>query len=289
MNKASVLSGNQMDIEARFGFKSGRFTSTNTWLAFLGGAILAGAWYGLMKLLQAYSPNLIYFYEPFLRHGNLTTVIPATFLFFTSCMILLVKGSKIRHQQKAFEWAVVPAQHEFVLTEKTARAVLERIHTIVSDPKDFILLNRIERALSNLHHLGQVSEVSSVLRGQAVDDENAIGGSFTLLHGFVWAMPVLGFIGTVQGLSTAVGGFGAVLAASSSLDQIKNALKGVTGGLSTGFEATLVALIFSLIVQIWITFRQRQELSLLDECSEYCQAYVISKLRLNTKDESSTS
>jgi hypothetical protein len=123
------------------------------------------------------------------------------------------------------------------------------------------------------------------LRGQALDDENAIGGSFTLLHGFVWAMPVLGFIGTVQGLSTAVGGFGAVLAASSSLDQIKNALKGVTGGLSTGFEATLVALIFSLIVQIWITFRQRQELSLLDECSEYCQAYVISKLRLNTKEE----
>jgi hypothetical protein len=122
MNKTSALSGNQMDIEARFGFKAGRFTSTNTWLAFLGGAILAGAWYGLMKLFQAYSPNLIYLYEPFLRHGNLTTVIPATFLFFTSCVILFVKGRKVSLQKKAFEWGVVPAQLEFVLTEKTAHS-----------------------------------------------------------------------------------------------------------------------------------------------------------------------
>lgn len=35
--------------------------------------------------------------------------------------------------------------------------------------------------------------------------------SYALVQGFVWAIPVLGFIGTVVGLSQAIGGFTAVL------------------------------------------------------------------------------
>ena len=155
---------------------------------------------------------------------------------------------------------------------------MDRIHAIIDQPKQFILLNRIERALSNLRRLKQVSEVSSVLRGQAEDDENAVASSFTLLQGLVWAMPVLGFIGTVQGLSSAVGGFGKVLQTAGDLTSIKGALTNVSSGLATAFETTLVALVASLIVQLCITLRQRQELGLLDECSEYCQGNVISKL-----------
>ena len=215
---------------------------------------------------------------PFLRAGNLPTVVPVVFIFFTSLEILFIKGRKVALQEKAFEWAVVPAQPDFVLVETSAQAVLDRIHAIIDQPKQFILLNRIERALSNLRRLKQVSEVSSVLRGQAEDDENAVASSFTLLQGLVWAMPVLGFIGTVQGLSSAVGGFGKVLQTAGDLTSIKGALTNVSSGLATAFETTLVALVASLIVQLCITLRQRQELGLLDECSEYCQGNVISKL-----------
>jgi hypothetical protein len=46
---------------------------------------------------------------------------------------------------------------------------------------------------------------------------------------------VLGFIGTVIGLSEAIGQFSGVLGASSDVDQISQALRGVTGGLATAF------------------------------------------------------
>jgi biopolymer transport protein ExbB/TolQ len=94
-------------------------------------------------------------------------------------------------------------------------------------------------------------------------------------------MPVLGFIGTVQGLSSAVGGFSKVLQTAGDLTAVKGALTNVTSGLATAFETTLVALVASLIVQLCITLRQRQELGLLDDCSEYCQSNVISKLRMD--------
>ena len=217
----------------------------------------------------------------FLRPQNLWTVIPMVVLFCWSGVFLTLKTWKLRLQKRAMSWAVVPASPDFVLTEETARAVLERIQGLVDAPGQFLLLNRIERGLSNLHHLGQVSEVSSVLRGQAEDDENAIVSSFTLVQGFVWAMPVLGFIGTAQGLAFAIGGFSGVLQGQeATLDTIKQGLLQVTSGLGTAFETTLIALVFALIVQVWMVFRQRAELQFLDLCNDYCQGQVISRLRL---------
>lgn len=278
MNQANLWS--KMDLEKMLGFRAGRFTAVNPFLSILVATFLAGAFYGLLLMLRAqFKGDLVETLTmPFLRAGNLPTVVPVVFIFFMSLEILFIKGRKVALQEKAFEWAVVPAQPDFVLVETSAQAVLDRIHAIIDQPKQFILLNRIERALSNLRRLKQVSEVSSVLRGQAEDDENAVASSFTLLQGLVWAMPVLGFIGTVQGLSSAVGGFGKVLQTAGDLTSIKGALTNVSSGLATAFETTLVALVASLIVQLCITLRQRQELGLLDECSEYCQGNVISKL-----------
>ena len=272
-----------MDFERHMGFRAGRFTAVNPFLAVIAGAVLTGVFYGLLLAFRAQGKGELFesLTLPFLRPGNLPTVVPVVFIFFLSMMILFVKGRKVALQRKAFEWAVVPAQPDFVLVEASAQAVLDRVHGIIDQPKQFILLNRIERALSNLRHLGQVSEVSSVLRGQAEDDENAVAASFTLLQGLVWAMPVLGFIGTVQGLSSAVGGFGKVLQTAGDLTAIKGALTNVSSGLATAFETTLVALVASLVVQLCITLRQRQELGLLDDCSEYCQGNVISKLRMD--------
>ena len=278
-----MIQGNlwsKMDLEKTLGFRAGRFTAVNPFLSILVATFLAGAFYGFLLMLRAqFKGDLVETLTmPFLRAGNLPTVVPVVFIFFMSLEILFIKGRKVALQEKAFEWAVVPAQPDFVLVETSAQAVLDRIHAVIDQPKQFILLNRIERALSNLRRLKQVSEVSSVLRGQAEDDENAVASSFTLLQGLVWAMPVLGFIGTVQGLSSAVVGFGKVLQTAGDLTSIKGALTNVSSGLATAFETTLVALVASLIVQLCITLRQRQELGLLDECSEYCQGNVISKL-----------
>jgi hypothetical protein len=272
---------NRMGWETRLGFAAARFTSVNLGLTTILGALGALLFYGGIWLLDRFVPWLSFLTTAFLRPQNLWTVIPLVGLFAWSVVFLGLKTLKLGLQKRAMAWAVVPANPDFVLTEETARAVLERIQSLVDAPGQFLLLNRIERGLTNLHHLGQVSEVSSVLRGQAEDDENAILSSFTLVQGFVWAMPVLGFIGTAQGLAYAIGGFSGVLQGQeASLDTIKQGLLQVTSGLGTAFETTLVALVFALLIQVWMVFRQRAELQFLDLCNDYCQSHVISKLRL---------
>jgi biopolymer transport protein ExbB/TolQ len=201
-------------------------------------------------------------------------------LFFWAVVILCFKQSKIRFQAQALDLAAVPQQPDFVLNEATARTVLERLHGLVDHPRHFVLLNRIDRALSSLHNIGGLSDVSTIFTTQAENDENQIASSYTLVAGMVWAVPVLGFIGTVRGLSVAIGTFTKTLESSGDLAAIKTNLQGVTGGLATAFETTLVALVCALIIQLFMSYLQQRETDFLDECNDYCHSHVIAKLRL---------
>ena len=101
-----------------------------------------------------------------------------------------------------------------------------------------------------------------------------------LLRGFIWAIPILGFIGTVMGLSQAIGGFGSVLGNTDNMAEITAALQVVTAGLSIAFETTLIALVAALILQMLMTFLKKAEEEFLDACTDYCLRHVVSRLRI---------
>jgi biopolymer transport protein ExbB/TolQ len=281
-----LLAWSQEDIENRLGFKGGRYTSVNHALAFLMGAVLTGILYALMIFVFSRVPGLATIAKIYMRPSNQFAVIPATLFFFGGLSVLLLKGKKLKLQERALKLSAVPAEPEFVLNETTAATVLNRIHSLVDHPKHFVLLNRIDRALSNFKNIGQVNDVSAILRAQAENDEDLVASSYTVVNGLVWAIPVLGFIGTVLGLSLAIGRFTLTLQAGGDLEKIRASLQGVTGGLATAFESTLVALTFTLILQLVITFNQKREMAFLDECNDYCHSHIVSKLRVTQRQPS---
>jgi biopolymer transport protein ExbB/TolQ len=280
-----VLAWTQDDIENRFGFKGGRFTGVNHAFAFLMGAMFAAALYALMIFVFIHVPVANKIATMFMRPTNQFAVIPATVFFFWGVSILILKGKKIQFQERALRLSAVPAQPEFILTETTAATVLARIHSLVDNPRYFVLLNRIDRALSNFKNIGHVNDVSSILRAQAENDEDQVASSYVVVNGLVWGIPVLGFIGTVLGLSLAIGRFTQTLQSAGDLELIRSSLQGVTGGLATAFETTLIALSFTLMLQLGITFRQKREMAFLDECNDYCHLNIVSKLRLVDREQ----
>jgi len=280
LGNPDLLAWSQGDIENRFGFKGGRYTSVNHAFAFLIGALLSGILYALMLFVFIHLPVVSKVAAIYMRPSNQFAVIPATFFFFGGLSILFLKGKKITFQERALKLSAVPTEPEFILTETTAATVLARIHSMVDQPRHFVLLNRIDRALSNFKNIGQVNDVSAILRAQAQNDEDQVASSYTVVNGLVWAIPVLGFIGTVLGLSLAIGRFTQTLQAAGDLTLIRASLQGVTSGLATAFESTLVALTFTLILQLVITFQQKREMAFLDECNDYCHSHIVTKLRL---------
>ena len=285
------LSWSTQDFEQKIGFTGGRYTDTNAFFTFLVGLITSTIFFLLLEFVigDSSSPRMgeadsfmVQFSSKFIDRGLGGYVMAAgiMLLFFWSCTILFVKGRKAKFQRKALALNLVPQDPNFFLNTATAREALLRIRGSVDDTSHFLLLNRIEVALSNLQNIGQISDVASIVNAQASMDEDQVSSSYNLLNGFLWAIPVLGFIGTVLGLGQAIGEFGNTIQLADDMSQLKESLKDVTGGLSTAFDTTLLGLVGSIAVQMIVTFRKRQEFLILDECNEYCQTYVLSKLRL---------
>lgn len=268
-----VLNWQEMDIEQRLGFRGGRNTDTNSGLTFGIGLLLTLVFYGLLMLSRhSYLSTL------FLDRG--ITPYFTAFFGYWALAILFLKSRKLKLQQRALDLELVPRTADFVLAPATAPDILEHMGRMVDNPRHFVLMNRIERALSNLRNIGMIADVAEILRTQAENDEDSMDSSYALVRGFIWAIPVLGFIGTVLGLSQAIGTFGAVLAGSNVIEQLKGSLQDVTKGLSVAFDTTLVALVFALIIQLLLTALKKREERFLDDCKDYCHAHIISRLRL---------
>ncbi len=270
------LSWSRQDIEQRLGFHGGRYTGVNKLLTALMALVFTVLFYA--ALLPLRNTALADFVRMFTDRG----FVPYAICFFSAwaTAILMVKSRKLAFQRKSLQYRVVPDDHDFVLSSATVDVVMENLYATVDDPKYFVLFNRIVIALSNLRNLGRVADVDDILRSQAAHDESSMESSYAVVGGFVWAIPVLGFIGTVIGLSQAIGGFGRVLETAGEITEIKNALQGVTGGLSTAFETTLEGLVAALFIQLFLTFLKKSEEDFLDACSEYCVRNVVNRLRI---------
>ncbi|MDA7858685.1 MotA/TolQ/ExbB proton channel family protein [Mariniblastus sp.] len=269
-----IISWNRRDVEQWLGFRGGRFTKVNSLLTLLIGLLLTVIVYAFLGLL--FAETMIG--QMFLNRGF--TPYAMTLLFCWSLSIAFIKWRKLTFQRQTVYIHVVPAELDFVLSVTTVDQVLQNIVLAVDDAKKFVLFNRVFTALSNLRNLGNISDVDEMLRSQADLDESTMETSYAIVRGFIWAIPVLGFIGTVMGLSVAIGGFGDVLSKTSDPTALAESLKVVTGGLSTAFETTLLALLFALFLQLMVTFLHKSEEEFLDECSEYCQKNVVAKLRI---------
>jgi hypothetical protein len=92
----------------------------------------------------------------------------------------------------------------------------------------------------------------------------------------MWAIPILGFIGTVQGLGVAVAGFG-VLGGSADVSAIKNAIGQVTVGLGVAFDTTLLALILTTMLMFPLISFQRKEEGLFGELDNYIDDLLLAR------------
>ena len=278
--KETALSRRKSDIECILGFSSQKFTSVNYVFTFILGALLFAIIYGVLSIFHNGSNVWI---EMFFHGGTENRSTLPYFIVFLgtwSLAIVFVKYMKLRVQRLVLNLDILPEDPQFVLTSATARLILDNINRLVVSPKDFVLLDRIVRALTNLKNLGNVSSVAECLNTQAENDEALLSSSYIVVKGYIWAIPVLGFIGTVLGLSTAIGGFGQVVKdGCNDPTELIRSLGTVTGGLSVAFETTLIALVIALIIQLLMTFIYHKEEHFLDECSDYCHRNIISKIK----------
>jgi len=95
---------------------------------------------------------------------------------------------------------------------------------------------------------------------------------------FIWAIPILGFIGTVMGIGASVGGFSESVASAGDLEVMKDSIGTVTTGLGVAFDTTLLALVMSIFIMFPTSSLQKAEQDFLAAVEDYCRQHMIPRL-----------
>lgn len=103
------------------------------------------------------------------------------------------------------------------------------------------LASRIVAVLEFVRSRQSVQEVDQQLKHLANQDADAQHESYSLIRLMVWAIPMLGFLGTVLGISEALGGLN--LGADADLSALITSLK---SSLYVAFDTTALALTFGV-------------------------------------------
>ena len=131
---------------------------------------------------------------------------------------------------------------------------------------DNLLLTRLRLYLGQRHPSSDVDEAFGIT------EREYMRGSFSLSRFMVWAIPILGFIGTVWGISNGIAHFSDAMTSTSSVTDVSSMLKDnlplVTNSLATAFDTTLLALLLSvplMMTMIWLEKREEAYLIQLDQ------------------------
>jgi biopolymer transport protein ExbB/TolQ len=189
------------------------------------------------------------------------------------------KFRRVARQRDALALDLLPERLGARVTPTNAAEFVAHIDTLPATASDGMLAQRIRRALQHYGARHDVREVVTTLESQAGADADAVESSYAMVRVFIWAVPVLGFIGTVLGIGAAVGGFSDAIGSAVDLDVMKNSIGSVTGGLSIAFDTTLLALVMSILIMFPASAIQRREEAFLAEVDDYCAEYLIPKLR----------
>ncbi len=200
------------------------------------------------------------------------------FLFFWAIGMLISKYFKIRRQRRALLFDVLPSDIGEKITTRNLDSFLKYIGELPRDAVGSFLVTRCVRGLEHFRARRSAADTATMLASQSDLDAGSVDSSYSLFHVFIWAIPILGFLGTVIGVSSAVGGFTDTLSSSSDMESLKAGLKNITGGLGTSFDTTLVALSMAMILTFPVTALQKMEGDVIGEVDEYTNEYLLRRL-----------
>jgi biopolymer transport protein ExbB/TolQ len=230
-----------------------RRTST-TLAAFVVGLPLAALVLGLIQ----FGPLRDSFIHPYVEHP----VEWVEVLLF--CCALGTLGAKLRQnlvERQACARGAVPAWDGRPVPVDQAPELLQKLRGLPRRLQNTYLAQRVAGVLDFLCQRRSTDELDDHLRTLVDTDSLTMEGSYALTRFITWAIPILGFLGTVLGITQAISGIHS--------DDLQ--IGSITGGLANAFNATALGLALTMVTMFFSFLVERQEQAVLDAVDRYVE------------------
>jgi biopolymer transport protein ExbB/TolQ len=197
----------------------------------------------------------------------------ACYCFFTwACLILGRRELEVRRQRMAFGLDLLPTEEGARILPEDARPLLRKIDMNTARKGPLILATMARMALGKYAMSRSAPDVGEVVRTQAEVEQYRLVSTMNIVQYLLWAIPAIGFIGTVRGLA------GSFTMASSDEKDPAAFMAEASRYLNFAFDCTLVALVLSVIAMYFLHHVQRSEENLIIDCQQYCQEHLLLRL-----------
>jgi len=215
----------------------------------LWGALVAACFYGLVHA-DIIPRELVKRY--FISHP---TEYVATFLFSIGLAALVLKLVSVRAQSSAIGESPLGKLNEDAKSGELLDDALDRLHQIPAERQDDYYIRRLSDALEHVDRQGSADGLDEELKYLAERDAARAGAGYALVNVIIWAVPILGFLGTVIGITLALNNLNPA--------QLEKSLPQVMKGLFVAFDTTTLSLALSIMLMFAKFFVSQQESELL--------------------------
>ena len=231
--------------------------------------------FALFMLILAFSfPIGLMVFDPTLMFQRGWEQYVGTGIYFCAVLMLANELRRLWANEKAFDDAADFLGH---LTRADRRA---KLNDTIGPEEGRVLPRRIRQLShyvqeSRTPSVGQLMEINR--EGSGLDQETA-SGRFTIIRYILYLLPVIGFIGTVEGISKALKAISEVLPMVKELDGFMSNLTRVTDELQIAFDSTLLALFLSAALMLVLTLVYRRSEDMLARVDRWVVENVLPRV-----------
>lgn len=244
--------------------------SKNIILALIISAILVGIFYfgynfieqpTLQRVCQIFGGNL---------PGGIIQYLSFV-IFFWGLLEINDRNSKVKYEKQAFNLGLLPEKEHWVLSPEDVNDLKIKMIDYEKENK-FLMTAIIRKASTKFRSNNSISDVLEVVSTQIKINNNKSEGRQNIIRYLVWALPSVGFIGTIMGIAGALG-----LADKASDPAV---LGQITKSMYVAFDTTLVALILSIILMWFFYSYQENEEELHTDMEEYVIENFVNRIHI---------
>ncbi len=196
-----------------------------------------------------------------------------------ACFILLLwvlatmayKARRIYRENELLDVMLLRIPDGGKILPEDARQLSRHLENLEPEQQEYLLARTLLSALQRFGTTANIQDVSSTIRESCEGESARLDSEMSMVRYIAWAIPSIGFIGTVRGIGQALG-----LAYQAVLGDIT----GVTASLGVAFNSTFVALILSIIIMFCLHQLQLSQERLVLDCQRYCDRNLLQHLTL---------
>ena len=191
-------------------------------------------------------------------------------LMLWALAILAYKGQAIYRQQRLLQHDLLQFPDTLPIGREDTRELAERLNTLPEVDRESLLPRALLTAVERFAATGNVQDVSTAARDICESEGERLESELSIIRYIAWAIPSVGFIGTVRGIGDALG---------QAHRAVEGDITGVTASLGVAFNSTFIALVISIVLMFFIHQLQLLQERLVLDSERYVDRWMIRRLR----------